>query len=85
MYTMYYDESNNCLKFKFKDADGDLNVDYTEDYVLAGVAFEGTESPMHIDAVFSKPNNYIIIECFAFRLQKRADPFYFAFFDQPLI
>ncbi len=53
-YTMYYDESNNCLKFKFKDADGDLNVDYTEDYVLAGVAFEGTESPMDIDAVFSK-------------------------------
>lgn len=53
-YTMYYDESNNCLKFKFKDVDGDLNVDYTEDYVLAGVAFEGTESPMDIDAVFSK-------------------------------
>jgi len=53
-YTMYYDESNNCLKFKFKDADGDLNVDYTEDYVLAGVAFEGTESPMDINAVFSK-------------------------------
>ena len=53
-YTMYYDESNNCLKFKFKDADGDLNVDYTEDYVLAGVAFEGTEPPMDIDAVFSK-------------------------------
>lgn len=53
-YTMYYDESNNCLKFKFKDAGGDLNVDYTEDYVLAGVAFEGIESPMDIDAVFSK-------------------------------
>ena len=53
-YTMYYDESNNCLKFKFKDNNGDLNVDYTEDYVLAGVAFEGTESPIDIDAVFSK-------------------------------
>ena len=53
-YTMYYDESNNCLKFKFKDANGDLNVDYTEDYVLAGVAFEGTEPPMDIDAFFSK-------------------------------
>ena len=53
-YTMYYDESTNCLKFKFKDADGDLNVDYTEDYVLAGVAFEGTELPMDIDTVFSK-------------------------------
>ena len=53
-YTMYYDESNNCLKFKFKDADGDLNVDYTKDYVLAGVAFEGTEPSMDIDAVFSK-------------------------------
>ena len=51
-YTMYYDESNNCLKFKFKDVDGDLNVDYTEDYVLAGVAFEGTEPPMDIDTVF---------------------------------
>ena len=53
-YTMYYDESNNCLKFKFKDENGDLNVDYTEDYVLAGVAFEGAEPPIDIDAVFSK-------------------------------
>ena len=55
-YTMYYDESNNCLKFKFKDENGDLNVDYTEDYVLAGVAFEGTEPPVDIDAVFSSYN-----------------------------
>lgn len=53
-YTMYYDESNNCLKFKFKDVGGELNVDYTEDYVLAGVAFEGTEPPIDIDTVFSK-------------------------------
>lgn len=53
-YTMYYDESNNCIKFQFKDANGDLNVNYTEDYVLAGIAFEGTEPPMDIDAVFSK-------------------------------
>lgn len=53
-YDTYYDESNNCLKFKFKDENGDLNVDYTEDYVLAGVAFEGTEPPVDIDAVFSK-------------------------------
>ena len=53
-YTMYYDESNNCLKFKFKGVTGDLNVDYTEDYVLAGVAFEGTEPPLDIDTVFSK-------------------------------
>ena len=51
---MYYDESNNCIKFQFKDANGDLNVNYTEDYVLAGIAFEGTEPPMDIDAVFSK-------------------------------
>ena len=53
-YTMYYDESNNCLKFKIKDIHGDFNVDYTEDYVLAGVAFEGTEPPMDIETVFSK-------------------------------
>ncbi len=53
-YTMYYDESNNCLKFKFKDTAGNLNVDYTEDYVLAGVAFEGTEPPIDVDTIFSK-------------------------------
>ena len=53
-YTMYYDESNNCLKFQFKDEDGNLNVDYTEDYVLAGVAFEGTKPPINIDDVFAK-------------------------------
>ncbi len=53
-YTMYYDESNNCLKFQFKDNNGKLNVDYTEDFVLAGIAFEGTESPIDIDAIFAK-------------------------------
>ena len=44
----------NCLKFKFKDANGHLNVDYTEDYVLAGVAFEGTEPPMDSSTSASK-------------------------------
>lgn len=53
-YTMYYDESNNCLKFKFKNDSGELNTDYTEDFVLAGVAYEGDTPPVEIDSIFDK-------------------------------
>ena len=55
-YTMHYDESNNCLKFKFKNSNGELNVDYTEDFVLAGVAYEGEIPPVDIEAIFCKLN-----------------------------
>ncbi|OOM80473.1 DUF3800 domain-containing protein [Clostridium sp. BL-8] len=42
-YHFYYDESNNCRKFWLKQNNGDaqFNVDVNEDFILAGVAFEG--------------------------------------------
>lgn len=37
-YTFYYDESNNCRKFWLDDEHMHFNSNYTEDFVLAGVA-----------------------------------------------
>lgn len=37
-YTFYYDESNNCRKFWLDDKRMHFNSNYTEDFVLAGVA-----------------------------------------------
>lgn len=53
-YTIYYDESNNCLKFQFKDRSGKLNTDYTEDFVLAGIAFEGDDTTLNIETLFQE-------------------------------
>lgn len=36
-YVFYYDESNNCRKFRVDDSKQKFNTDYTADYVLAGL------------------------------------------------
>jgi len=55
-YTLYCDESNNCVKFLFKNESGLLNTDWKNDFVLAGIAFEGTNDPFDIDALFQSLN-----------------------------
>ena len=40
-YTIYLDESNNCVKFRFKDIKGNTNVKWYNDFVLSGIAIEG--------------------------------------------
>ena len=52
-YTIYCDESGNCTKFRLKDESGQLNTDWRNDFVLAGVAFEGTTPPFDIDELFA--------------------------------
>lgn len=52
-YTIYCDESSNAIKFRFKDEFGKLNVDWRNDFVLAGVAFEGDMPPFDIDELFA--------------------------------
>lgn len=51
-YTIYCDESSNSVKFRFKDETGRLNVDWRNDFVLAGIAYEGDIPPLDIDALF---------------------------------
>lgn len=53
-YTIYSDESNNCVKFRFKDIDGNTNVKWYNDFVLSGIAFEGNTTPIDIDELFDK-------------------------------
>ena len=52
-YTIYCDESSNAIKFRFKDETGKLNVDWRNDFVLAGVAYEDDTQPFDIDELFA--------------------------------
>ena len=52
-YTIYLDESSNCVKFRFKDIDGNTNVNWYNDFVLSGIAFEGKSDPFNIDKLFN--------------------------------
>lgn len=52
-YTIYCDESSNAIKFRFKDETGRLNVDWRNDFVLAGIAYEGDMQPFDIDELFA--------------------------------
>ena len=52
-YTIYCDESSNAIKFRFKDETGKLNVDWRNDFVLAGIAYEGDTPPFDIDKLFA--------------------------------
>lgn len=52
-YTIYCDESSNAIKLRFKDETGKLNVDWRNDFVLAGVAYEGDTPPFDIDELFA--------------------------------
>ena len=52
-YTIYCDESSNAIKFRFKDETGKLNVDWRNDFVLAGIAYEGDTPPLDIDVLFA--------------------------------
>lgn len=48
-YIFYYDESNNCRKFWIDDKHGHFNSDYTEDFVLAGVAFKNVNANISLE------------------------------------
>lgn len=52
-YTIYCDESSNAIKFRFKDETGKLNVDWRNDFVLAGIAYEGDTPIFDIDELFA--------------------------------
>lgn len=52
-YTIYCDESSNAIKFRFKDETGKLNVDWRNDFVLAGIAYEGDTPPFDINELFA--------------------------------
>ena len=55
-YKFYCDESSNCVKLRFKDEQGNLNIDWRNDFVLAGVVFEETKVPFNIDELFKSLN-----------------------------
>ena len=42
----YYDESNNCRKFWVDDSKQQFNMDYTADFVLAGLVKKRKRHPL---------------------------------------
>ncbi len=53
-YKMYFDETNNCIKFKFKDNNGKTNAQWYNDFVLGGIAYTGDICPINTKELFSK-------------------------------
>lgn len=51
-YTFFLDESNNCIKLRFKDIAGNLNAHWYEDFTLAGVAIDGDPDDGWIKGLF---------------------------------
>ncbi len=54
-YTIYLDESSNAVKFRFKNHNGETNVPWYNDFVLAGIALD-EKSQFSIDDLFKKFN-----------------------------
>lgn len=52
-YTIYMDESNNCVKFKFKDKSGATNANWYDDFILAGIIFDPSKHDFDIDSLFN--------------------------------
>lgn len=44
------------MKFRFKDIEGITNVQWYNDFVLSGIAFEGNSAPIDIDKLFFEFN-----------------------------
>lgn len=55
-YIMYFDESNNCVKFRFKSSGGTTNTNWFDDFVLAGIVYSGETFPIDISALFNSFN-----------------------------
>lgn len=55
-YKIYFDETNNCIKFKFKDSSGKTNAQWYNDFVLGGIVFTGDTCPIDTEELFSKFN-----------------------------
>lgn len=53
-YKMYFDETNNCIKFKFKDSNGKTNAQWYNDFVLGGIVYTGDTCPIDTEELFSK-------------------------------
>lgn len=53
-YTIYLDESSNCVKFRFKGTEGNTNAKWYNDFVLSGIVFEGSSEPIEINMLFNK-------------------------------
>ena len=53
-YRIYFDESSNCVKFRFKDESGKTNVNWFNDFVLAGVVYDKNKGKFDIESLFEK-------------------------------
>ena len=53
-YKMFFDETSNCVKFRFKEINGKTNKPWFNDFVVGGIAYLGETFPIDIDELFSK-------------------------------
>lgn len=53
-YKLFFDETSNCIKFRFKNDDGKTNKPWYNDFVIAGIAYLDECFPIDIEELFSK-------------------------------
>lgn len=53
-YRIFFDETGNCVKFRFKNEDGDTNVKWFNDFVIAGVVYDYNLGEFDIDSLFNR-------------------------------
>lgn len=51
-YTFFYDETGNCRKFYLKDADVNSIEGLTHNFLLGGVAYQGTEHNVDFESLY---------------------------------
>lgn len=53
-YKLFFDETSNCVKYRFKDVEGQTNSPWYNDFVIGGIAYLGDTFPINLDDLFAQ-------------------------------
>lgn len=53
-YKLFFDETSNCVKYRFKNGEGQTNSAWYNDFVVGGIAYLGDDFPINVDDLFSQ-------------------------------
>ncbi|EXM38435.1 hypothetical protein RASY3_13290 [Ruminococcus albus SY3] len=53
-YKMFFDETSNCIKYRFKGVDGHTNSAWYNDFVVGGIAYLNDVFPINVDDLFAQ-------------------------------
>lgn len=53
-FKLFFDETSNCVKYKFKGVEGQTNSPWYNDFVVGGIAYLGDDFPINVDNLFEQ-------------------------------